>query len=158
MSQPSRPVLPKEYRQPFHGLCRATLLAGVALTVLPVAAVAQEAKTKDETVLAPIEVTASQNSDPTAAGSVTVTQDELDRINPQTIKDVFANEPSVQVGGPTAIAQKVYVQGIENTKLNVQVDGTRQVDSNYHHIGTAIIDPGMLKSIKVESGIAPADA
>ncbi|AJD52425.1 hemoglobin/transferrin/lactoferrin receptor protein [Thalassospira xiamenensis M-5 = DSM 17429] len=158
MPQPSRPVLLEKYRQPFHGLCRATLLAGVALTVLPVAAVAQETKAKDETVLAPIEVTASQDSGPTAAGSVTVTQDELDRINPQTIKDVFANEPSVQVGGPTAIAQKVYVQGIENTKLNVQVDGTRQVDSTYHHIGTAIIDPGMLKSVKVESGIAPADA
>ncbi len=158
MSQSSRPVLPGKRRQPVHGLYRATLLAGVALTVLPVAAIAQETKAEDETVLAPIEVTASQETNQTAAGGVNVTQKDIDRINPQTIKDVFKNEPAVQVSGASAIAQKVYVQGIENTKLNVQVDGTRQVDSTYHHIGTAVIDPGMLKSVEVESGIAPADA
>lgn len=158
MSQSSRPVLPGKCRQPVYGLCRATLLVGVALTVLPVAAIAQETKAENETVLTPIEVTASQSTGQTLAGGVTVKQDELERINPQTIKDVFKNEPAVQVGGATAIAQKVYIQGIENTKLNVQVDGTRQVDSTFHHIGTAIIDPGMLKSVNVESGVAPADA
>ncbi|MEQ8287117.1 TonB-dependent receptor [Thalassospira sp.] len=143
----------------FGGLFRSTLLAGVALTVLPVAAFAQDNQTDaSENVLPPVEVTASVQSGPSLPGGVEIDQDDLDRANPQTIKDVFANEPSVQVGGPTAIAQKVYVQGIENTKLNVQVDGGRQVDSTYHHIGTAIIDPGMLKSVGVEAGIAPADA
>ncbi|WP_417811158.1 TonB-dependent receptor domain-containing protein [Thalassospira alkalitolerans] len=157
MMQLSKAVPPTN-RRPVRGLCRTTLLAGVALATLPVAAIAQEQNTKDETVLAPIEVTASQDTGQTAAGGVTISQESLDRANPQTIKDVFAGEASVQVGGPTAIAQKVYVQGIENTKLNVQVDGTRQVDSTYHHIGTAIIDPGMLKAVRVESGVAPADA
>lgn len=158
MSQSSRPVLPGKCRQPVYGLCRATLLAGVALTVLPVAAIAQETKAENETVLTPIEITADRDAAQTAAGGVTITQEQLDRTNPQDIKDVFAGEAAVTVGGPTKISQKVYVQGIENTKLNVQVDGTRQVDSTYHHIGTALIDPGMLKTVRVESGVAPADA
>ena len=140
-------------------LLRSTILAGFALSVAPTIALAQSASSDEtETVTQPVEVTASVSTAQTLSGGVSIDQEELDRQNAQTIKDVFANEPSVQVGGPTAIAQKVYVQGIENTKLNVQVDGTRQVDSSFHHIGTAIIDPSMLKSVEVESGVAPADA
>lgn len=156
MTLSPRPALTGKYQHYVHGVCRTTLLAGVALAALPAVAIAQEEK--DETVLPPVEVIASQNAGQTEAGGITVSQEEIERINPQTIKDVFKNEPAVQVSGASAIAQKVYIQGIENTKLNVQVDGTRQVDSTYHHIGTAIIDPGMLKSVNVESGVAPADA
>lgn len=155
------PVLSVRTRRelhPTHGLYRNILLAGVAVAALPASAFAQGQSNEEETLLPAIEVTADREATPSLPGGVNISQKELDRQNAQTIKDVFANEPSVQVGGPTAIAQKVYVQGIENTKLNVQVDGTRQVDSSYHHIGTAIIDPGMLKAVGVESGIAPADA
>lgn len=137
----------------------STLLAGVALSVLPTVAFAQTADTDEtETVTQPIEVTASAASAQGLAGGVTIDQDELDRKNPQTMKDVFSSDASVEVGGPTAIVQKVYVQGIENTKLNVQIDGARQVDSTFHHIGTAVIDPAMLKSVDVESGVATADS
>ncbi|WP_296988278.1 TonB-dependent receptor [Thalassospira sp. UBA1131] len=138
-------------------LLRTTVLAGFSLAVLPSITFAQEAN-NDETVTKPLEVTASAKSAQGLPGGVSIGEEELDRKNPQTIKDVFANEPGIKVGGPTAISQKVYVQGIENTKLNVQVDGTRQVDSTFHHIGTAIIDPAMLKSVEVESGVSPADA
>ncbi|WP_417830435.1 TonB-dependent receptor plug domain-containing protein [Thalassospira sp.] len=140
-------------------LLRSTILAGFALSVAPTIALAQSASSDEtETVTQPVEVTASTQSAQTLSGGVAIDEEELDRQNAQTIKDVFRNEPSVQVSGASAVAQKVYVQGIENTKLNVQVDGTRQVDSTYHHIGTAIIDPGMLKAVNVESGVAPADA
>lgn len=154
------PQSPSQISSPrISSLLCSTLLAGVALSVLPTVAFAQTADTDEtETVTQPIEVTASAGAASGLAGGVSIDQEEIDRQNPQTIKDVFANEPSVQSGGPTAISQKVYIQGIENTKLNVQVDGTRQVDSTFHHIGTAIIDPAMLKSVDVESGVSPADA
>ena len=140
-------------------LLRTTILAGVALSVIPSVAFAQSATADDsETVTKPVEVTAAAQSTSGLAGGVSIDQEELDRKNPQTMKDVFSSDASVEVGGPTAIVQKIYVQGIENTKLNVQIDGARQVDSSFHHIGTAIIDPAMLKSVDVESGVAPADA
>ncbi|MBO6805017.1 MAG: TonB-dependent receptor plug domain-containing protein, partial [Thalassospira sp.] len=116
-------------------LLRTTVLAGFSLAVLPSITFAQQAN-NDETVTKPLEVTASAKSAQGLPGGVSIGQEELDRKNPQTMKDVFSSDASVEVGGPTAIVQKVYVQGIENTKLNVQVDGARQVDSSFHHIGT----------------------
>lgn len=108
---------------------------------------------QDQTVLAPISITATE----VAPGGVQITEEELDRTNPVDIKDVFEKDPSVQVGGGSDVSRKIYVNGIENTNLNVKIDGARQVDSAFHHLGTAIIDPGMLKTVRVETGIGPVD-
>ena len=111
------------------------------------------AQAQDQTVLAPISITATE----VAPGGVQITEEELERTNPVDIKDVFEKDPSVHVGGGSAVSSKIYVNGIENTNLNVKIDGARQVDSAFHHLGTAIIDPGMLKTVRVETGIGPVD-
>ncbi len=139
------------------------LLAGVAAIALPGTQVlAQEtqkkgeAETAQETVtLEPISVNAKAD---VLTGGVQITEEVLNRVNPQDIKDVFRQEPGVTVSSPTPIGQKVYVNGIEDTKLAVDIDGARQVTKTFHHIGTAIIDPELLKAVKVETGVAPADA
>lgn len=106
-------------------------------------------------VLAPISVDAKAD---VITGGVQVEAEDLDRINPQTVRDVFRQEPGVTVSSPIPISQKIYVNGIEDTNLNVDIDGARQANKAYHHIGTTIIDPGMFKAVKIESGVAPADA
>ncbi|MBD9356118.1 TonB-dependent receptor plug domain-containing protein [Methylomonas albis] len=75
-----------------------------------------------------------------------------------SIKDVFEKNISVGVGGPTASAQKVFVNGIEETNLNVQIDGARQVNNLWHHNANLLLDPGVLKAVSVDAGVAAADA
>lgn len=59
--------------------------------------------------------------------------------------------------GGAAIAKKVYVNGIEESLLNVTIDGARQNKSAFHHTGNVLIDPGLLKAVEITSGLAPAD-
>ncbi len=101
-----------------------------------------------------IDSAAAQN----VLGNDEITEEELDERNPSTMADVFAGESSVTASGGAAIAQKVYVNGIEESLLSVTIDGARQNKSAFHHTGNILIDPELLKSVEVGEGIAPADA
>lgn len=134
------------------GAWRHAMMAGAALLVLPGLAVAQEVK-----VLEPITVEGEADGAAAEPGGVTVTSEELERRNPTNLHDVLRGEPGVAVSGVMPLIQKVYVQGLEDSNLNVTVDGGKTPPPAWHHLGTATIDPGMLKSVRIETGVAPAD-
>ena len=90
--------------------------------------------------------------------SLYITRQDLERRNPANIRDVFAGESSVSVGGAIPLSQKVYVNGIEETNLAVSIDGARQNNKVFHHNGTNLIDPSLLKAVRIEPGVAAADA
>lgn len=132
----------------------AALLQCTSIVPMQSMAFAQEIQAEeDETVLGPISVTAAE----VAPGGVQITLDELERANASSIRDVFETESSVQIGGGSEVARKSYINGVEDTNLNVKIDGARQVNSAFHHLGTAIIDPGLLESVRVETGVGPVD-
>ncbi|MDI6024912.1 TonB-dependent receptor [Corticibacterium sp. UT-5YL-CI-8] len=83
---------------------------------------------------------------------------QLERINPTDLADVFRDEPGVQVGSSLPASQKVYVNGIEETNLAVSIDGSRQNNKVFHHNATNVIDPALLRAVAVDAGVAPADA
>ena len=89
---------------------------------------------------------------------VEVTAEDLNRIQPADLQDLFKGEPTVQVGSSIPMSQKVYVNGVEETNLAVTVDGGRQNNKIFHHNATTLIDPALLKSVRVAPGVAPADA
>lgn len=89
---------------------------------------------------------------------VEVTAEDLNRIQPADLQDLFKGEPTVQVGSSIPMSQKVYVNGVEETNLAVTVDGSRQNNKIFHHNATTLIDPALLKSVRVAPGVAPADA
>nr|WP_286009949.1 TonB-dependent receptor [Larsenimonas salina] len=87
-----------------------------------------------------------------------VTDADLSRRQATDLNDVFSGDPSVKVGGGVAIGQKLYVRGIEDTNLNVTIDGARQGGYLFHHTGRLSTDPALLKRAEVDSGPATADA
>ncbi|TCM76559.1 TonB-dependent receptor domain-containing protein [Rhodovulum steppense] len=91
-------------------------------------------------------------------GNDQITSEEIARRNPATVRDVFAGESSVSVSGGAAIAQKVFVNGIEESLLSITIDGARQNKSAFHHTGNVLLDPALLKSVEISKGLAPADA
>lgn len=115
------------------------------------------------TLLAPITVESGAHDDKHVSGadrvsSVYVTSEDLERRNPRTIKQVFSGEASVSVGGGIPLSQKVYVQGVEERNLAVSIDGARQNNRVFHHSNNNLIDPSLLKAVRIDPGVAPADA
>ena len=91
-------------------------------------------------------------------GNDKVTEEEIEARNPATTADVFAGESAVTASGGAPIGQKVFVNGIEESLLNVTIDGARQNKSAFHHTGNVLLDPELLKSVEISAGLAPADA
>ncbi len=141
------------HRQEMAGwTAKAVLMASAACLVLPIPAIAQTA-----TTLSPISVEAKAGTD-VGAGGVQVDAETIDRTNPQELKDLFSGEAGATVGGAIPVSQKLYVNGLEDQKLSVQIDGARQNNTTFHHVGSIVIDPAMLKAVRIETGVAPADA
>ncbi len=109
------------------------------------------------TVLQPIQVQGVAGGRG-GAGEIIIGEREIERNNPTSLADVFRGEPGIQVGSSLPMSQKVYVHGVEETNLAVTIDGGRQGNKVFHHNATTLIDPGLLKLVDVDAGIAPADA
>ena len=132
---------------------RAVLLASAAtMTAAPIWAQDSD----DVTMLDEIRIEADAAQ--ALLGNAEITDNEIENRNPASLQDVFVGETAVTASGGAAIGQKVYVNGIEESLLAVTIDGARQNKSAFHHTGNVLIDPELLKSVEVTSGLAPADA
>ncbi|WP_048648037.1 TonB-dependent receptor domain-containing protein [Nitratireductor soli] len=87
-----------------------------------------------------------------------VTPQDMQRKKPADLREVFSGEPQIAVGGAIPGTQKIYVNGVDETNLAVTVDGSRQNNKVFHHNGTYLLDPALLKAVTVQAGVAPADA
>lgn len=125
------------------------------LSIFPVTEVMAE----DNTESTPMEeVRVIGQSAQAILGNDTITTPEIEQRNPINIRDVFAGESSITTSGGADIATKVYVNGIEESLLSVSIDGARQNKSAFHHTGNVLLDPSLLKAVKITKGLAPADA
>ena len=90
------------------------------------------------------------------ATNVLITAEELESYQADDLADVFRLTPSVNVGGSLGIAQKIYVRGLEDSYVNVTVDGAPQTSTLFHHIGRVTLDPALLKEVDVQAGAGEA--
>ncbi|MGL1958744.1 MAG: TonB-dependent receptor [Colwellia sp.] len=97
----------------------------------------------------------------TVVGATTnteITSEQLEKYQANDLEDIFRHTPSVTVGGSLGIAQKIYVRGLEDSMINVTVDGAPQTSTLFHHIGRVAIEPELLESIEVQAGAGEATA
>lgn len=136
-----------------------SLLCSTALgVVVPSVSIAQE--TSRYVVLDPIVIQARDPDSGTAdrATAVYVADAEIERAAMGDLKDLFGGIASVSVGGAIPIAQKIFVNGVDMLNLAIQVDGVSQNNRVFHHVSANAFDPGLMKSVRVDPGAAPADA
>lgn len=91
------------------------------------------------------------------ATAVYVADAELERARMGDVKDLFAGIASVSVGGAIPVAQKIFVNGVDMLNLTMAIDGVLQNNRAFHHVSANVFDPGMLKFVRVDPGIAAAD-
>jgi hemoglobin/transferrin/lactoferrin receptor protein len=107
----------------------------------------------EERTLAPVVV-----SEKVAAETAVVTGAEVERRAARNLGEVLQDTPGVTIGGGPAIAQKIYVRGIEDTLLGTTLDGAPQTGRTFHHQSRLLIDPELIKSVELDRGSAPASA
>lgn len=95
-----------------------------------------------------------QSEDQTA--TEIISREKMDEENVLEMKDAFRHSPDVNVGGGQEVGQKIYVRGIEDTQLNVTVDGARQSGYMFHHRGRVTVDLELIKQVDVVSGTGSA--
>jgi len=72
------------------------------------------------------------------------------------LEDLFRDQPNITVGGGLGVAQKIYLRGIQDTKLNVSIDGASQTGQLFQHQGRISVDPDLLKRVEVNAGAGSA--
>ncbi len=85
-----------------------------------------------------------------------ISSDELEQIQATNLADIFRNQPDVSVGGGQTGGQKVYVRGLEDALLNVDVDGAVQTGTTFHHQSKFGVEPDLLKAVEVLPGVGRA--
>jgi len=139
-------------RRGFTG--QAVVLASVsALALMTAAAKAQETHNLDTVVVTDTEADKFEALET----SVDISRQDIEQQQPLDLKQLFQATPSVTTAGGSPASQKIYVHGIDQSKLNVTVDGARQKNNVWHHNGDLGIDPRFLKAVEVNEGVAPAD-
>lgn len=97
-------------------------------------------------------------SAPTPAFTSMVDMTRSERAMGNDLQDLFKTEAAVTVGTGARNGQKIFLRGVEDLHLNVQVDGARQGANLFHHQSRVQVDPYLLKQVEVNTGPAAADA
>lgn len=128
-------------------LMRTTALAGALTMPFAGAALAQDNTSElDEIVVVG------------ALTDIELTREDIELSQANDLADLFRATPSVMVGGSIGIAQKIYVRGLEDSLLNVTVDGAPQRGTLFHHIGRVSLEPELLETVDVQTGAGEATA
>ncbi|MFV0428735.1 MAG: hypothetical protein ACK5KO_04835 [Arachnia sp.] len=56
------------------------------------------------------------------------------------------------------LAQKIFLNGVNMLNLGVTIDEASQNNRAFHHVSANAIDPGLLKQVRADATVAPADA
>ncbi|MBO9479426.1 TonB-dependent receptor [Shimia sp. R11_0] len=104
-----------------------------------------------------VEAQDEQQGSADRGASVYVADAELERARLGDMKDVFAGIANVSVGGAIPMAQKIFVNGVDMLNLVVTMDGVAQNNRVFHHASANVFDPGLLKFVRVDPGVAAAD-
>jgi len=85
-----------------------------------------------------------------------IRSEQIEKLQADDLADLFNNNASISVGGGVDVAQRIYMRGIEDTFLNVTIDGASQVGQTFHHTGRIAIEPELLKQVEISSGAGEA--
>ncbi|WP_108820533.1 TonB-dependent receptor plug domain-containing protein [Pseudovibrio sp. Alg231-02] len=90
--------------------------------------------------------------------SIYVSTQAIEAAEMGDLRDVFAENASVTVGGGIPIAQKIFVNGVDALNLNMTIEGAMQNNRAFHHVTANAIDPALLRAVRVDAGVAAADS
>ncbi|MCE2570297.1 TonB-dependent siderophore receptor [Motilimonas eburnea] len=68
------------------------------------------------------------------------------------MSDLLRDVPGVDVGGTHSVNQRITIRGLNETRLDIRLDGASQHANMFHHIGNLTLNPDILKSAEIQVG------
>lgn len=68
------------------------------------------------------------------------------------LSDLLRDQPGVDIGGAHSTNQRINIRGMQDLDLEVTIDGARQTNFMYHHMGNLLINADILKAVDVQVG------
>lgn len=68
------------------------------------------------------------------------------------LSDLLRDQPGVDIGGTHSTNQRINLRGLDDTDLNVTIDGANQNTYMFHHTGNLLINADILKAVDVNVG------
>lgn len=68
------------------------------------------------------------------------------------MSDLLRDIPGVDVGGTHSVNQRINIRGLDETDLDIRLDGASQHANMFHHIGNLTLNPDILKSADIQVG------
>ncbi|RXJ71978.1 TonB-dependent siderophore receptor [Veronia nyctiphanis] len=68
------------------------------------------------------------------------------------MSDILRDIPGVDVGGTHSVNQRINIRGLNETDLDIRLDGASQHANMFHHIGNLTLNPDILKSADIKVG------
>lgn len=126
------------------GLMAAAIAGQVWGNTDPVAATATDGQASMETV----QVWATQvKSSSVYLGETQIVTRQADHLS-ELMRDI----PGVDIGGTHSVNQRINIRGLDDRNLNITIDGARQNNYLFHHMGNLLVNPDILRSVDVDVG------
>lgn len=68
------------------------------------------------------------------------------------LSDLLRDIPGVDVGGTHSVTQRINIRGLNETDLDIRLDGASQYASMFHHIGNLTLNPDIIQMADVQVG------
>lgn len=78
--------------------------------------------------------------------------DDIELKQADHLSDLMRSLPGVEIGGSHSMVQKINIRALDDTNLNITIDGASQNGYMYHHAGNLLINPDILKAANIQVG------
>ncbi|WP_040295715.1 TonB-dependent receptor domain-containing protein [Beggiatoa alba] len=68
------------------------------------------------------------------------------------LSDLMRNIPGVDIGGSHSVNQRINIRGIDETDLDIRLDGAPQAINMFHHVGNLLLNADILKAVEIDVG------
>lgn len=122
-----------------------SLSIAAALAAAPVQA---DDANNDAVALQPIQVWGAEvTSSSEFLGEMDIAVKQADHLS-----DLLRDIPGVDVGGTHSVTQRINIRGLNETDLDIRLDGASQYASMFHHIGNLTLNPDIIQRVDVQVG------
>ena len=66
------------------------------------------------------------------------------------LSELMRDIPGVDIGGTHSVSQRINIRGLDDRNLNVRIDGAKQTNYMYHHMGNLLINRDILRSVNID--------
>ncbi len=87
-----------------------------------------------------------------AQNDTVYTEDAVPMQQASHLGSFLSQVPGVVVGGTSGMDQRVYIRGQSDERLKITVDGARQENNFFYHVGRLAIDTDLLKTAEIAVG------